>query len=524
MIVANLFALNPSDERARGLQRKWSRAHATLCVLACTALAATAQAQENASLPMAPSAILAVLPSKPADRVANLSFAGPAVGGSATHFAGGVTVEQATPGALPLSLDEAIDRGLKHNLQLLLANQSERSVRGEISDVRFALLPNMRATGYTNTMELNLAAMGFKPSSFAAFGFPPGSIKEVVKVDTTGAQFSANQVLFNLTDYYLYEAAKKAGDVVEMNRLNVRGGVVDAVGTQYLAALADQAQIANAEARVTADQEVLRQATLAHDAGVGINLDVLRAHVQLQVDQQALVRAENAFAEDKIALNRLIGLPAEQELTLVDTVPYADLAEIPLDQALELAYRQRKDLLALTAQQGVAARAQKAVKYERLPSIAFNGDYGVLGVTEGSYHGVFTAQGSLKIPLFEEGRFRGESEIAAAQEISLRRQIASLRVTIEAQIRASRMDVESSAELVKVARSSVELASEALADTRERFNAGVDDNLPVVEAQAALAAAQSRLVATEFQFNQAKLTLARNTGVVETQYKQYLGR
>src|ERR1017187_21469 len=83
---------------------------------------------------------------------------------------------------------------------------------------------------------------------------------------------------------------------------------------------------------------------------------------------------------------------------------------------------------------------------------------------------------------------------------------------------------ESSAELVKVARSNVGLATQALSDTRDRFAAGVDDNLPVVQAQATLAGAQSRLIATEFQLNQAKLSLARNTGVVETQYKQYLGR
>jgi outer membrane protein TolC len=263
---------------------------------------------------------------------------------------------------------------------------------------------------------------------------------------------------------------------------------------------------------------------LSREAGVAINLDVLRSQVQLQVELQALVRAEDAFAKDKIALNRLIGLPAEQELTLVDAVPYADLVQMPLDQTKALAFERRKDLLALEAQLEVAERAQKAVKYERLPSLAFNSDYGVMGVTRGLYHGVFTAEGTLKIPLFEEGRLRGESEIAAAQELSLRRQIVSLRVSIDAQIRASRLDVESSAELVKVARSNVDLATEALADTRERFTAGVADDLPVVEAQATLAAAQSRLVANEFRFNQAKLTLARNTGVVETEYKQYLGR
>jgi outer membrane protein TolC len=456
---------------------------------------------------MAPSSLRAALPANSVDRAAdqpladrvhqNHSFPRQAFAGQAGETAGlRFPVEQATPGALPLSLDDAIGRGLKHNLQVLLAAQSEQSVRGQVLGVYFALLPNMRATAYTNALELNLAAMGFKPSSLAAFGFPPGTVHEIVKVDTTSAQFSADQVLFNLTDFYLYQAAKKASNVVATN----------------------------AQALLTADEEVLRQATLAHDAGVGTNLDVLRARVQLQSEQQALVRAQNTFAKDKIALNRLIGLSAEQELTLTDAVPYAELAGMPLDQARALAYERRKDLLALTAQLEVAQRAQKAVKYERLPSLSFNSDYGVLGVTHGNYHGVFTAQGTLKIPIFEEGRFRGESEVAATQQVSLQRQIASLKITIDAQIRASRMDVESSTALVKVARSNVELAAQALADTRDRFAAGVADNLPVVEAQAALAAAQSRLIATEFQFNQAKLTLARNTGVVETQYNQYLGR
>jgi outer membrane protein TolC len=269
---------------------------------------------------------------------------------------------------------------------------------------------------------------------------------------------------------------------------------------------------------------VLRQATLSHDAGVGTNVDVLRARVQLQNEQQVLVRAQNTFEKDKIALNRLMGLPADQTLTLTDTVPYADLAEMALDEARSLAYERRKDLLALEAQLEVAQRARKAVKYEHVPTLGFNGYYGVLGETHGLYHGVFTVQGVLKIPIFEEGRFRGETEVAASQETGLTRQIESLRVTIDAQIRASRLDVESSAEQVKVARSNVDLATQALSDTRDRFSAGVADNLPVVQAQAALEDAQSRLVATEFQFNQAKLGLARNTGVVETQYKEYLGR
>ncbi len=484
-----------------------------IVVLSCCGLAA--QGQQVVSLPVAPSVALALR------QDAAPPAATPVL---TTKFAGGMTIESATPVTLPLSLDDAINRGLTRNLQIKLDTQTERNVRGEILAVGNQLLPNMKASASTNTLEINLAAMGFKPSSLEAFGLPANAVHEIVKVDTTSAQLSIDQLLFNLPDLYLYSAAKKAATVASLNVLNTRGDVVLAVGMQYLAALADQAQIANAQALATADDEVLRQATLSHDAGVGINLDVLRARVQLQTQQQTLVKAENQFAKDKIALNRLIGEPADQELTLTDAVPYAEFAEMPLDQAKTLAYERRKDLLALEAQMEVAERARKAVKYERLPQLAFSGYYGVLGETEGLYHGVFTAQGVLKIPIFEESRFRGESEVTAAQEIALKRQITALKVTIEAQIRASMLDVQSSAELVKVARSNVELAQQELSDTRDRFSAGVDDNLPVVQAQATLAAAQSRLVGTQFQYNQAKLNLARNTGVVETRYKEYLGR
>jgi outer membrane protein TolC len=477
-----------------------------------------APAQSTADLPQAPSAVLA------ATRSAKLSSDAIQGEGAQPLRIGDLTIERATSGPLPLTLDEAVNRGFAHNVQLQLATETQQSVQGQILGVFFNLLPNMRATAYTRTQEINLAALGFKPASLAAFGLPANAIHTIVKVDTTAAQLSADQVLFNLPDLYLYLAAKKAGNVVEMNTLNVRGGVVQAVASQYLAALADEAQISNAQALVAADEEVLRQATLSHDAGVGTNVDVLRARVQLQSEQQVVVRAQNTFEKDKIALNRLIGLPAEQQLDLTDAVPDAELNALPLEQAKTIAYGRRKDLLGLEAQLEVEERAHKAAKFERLPSVSFNGYYGVLGETRGLYHGVFAAQGVMKIPVFEEARFRGEEQFTAAQISGLRRQIESLKVTIDEQIRASMLDVQSSAELVKVARSNVDLATQVLSDTREQFAAGVADNLPVVQAQAALANAQTRLIATEYQYNLAKLALARNTGVIEINYKQYLGR
>lgn len=443
--------------------------------------------------------------------------------GPVTRLAGGVVVERAVDGALPLSIDDAIAHGLQHNLGIVLDLQNQRSIHGQVLQVKNNLLPSMTAVAKTSTQEINLAAMGFRPGSVKIPGFT-GSFPEIVKVNVTSAQVNLSQQLFNVPAYFLYRAAQRADDVASWTTLNERGTVALNVGSQYLRAVADAAEIDNAQALMKADQVALNQAQASLDAGVGTHLDVLRARVQLQTQQQTVINDENTFAKDKIALNRLMGMPADQELKLTDTTPYAEFAALPLNQAMSLAFERRKDLRSLEAQMDVADRTMKAVKYERLPSLSFNGFYGVLGETTGLYHGVFSAAGKLSFPIFQEGQLRGEREVAQAQLSGLRQQIQSLRVTIEQQIRAAMLDVEAADEQVKVARSNVDLATQALQDTTDRYSAGVDDNLPVVQAQASLAAAQSRLVETLYRYNQAKLTLARNTGVVETQYKTYLGR
>jgi outer membrane protein TolC len=437
---------------------------------------------------------------------------------------GGTAVPAAVPGAMPLSIDDAIQRGMQYNLQQILYQENEKTVHGEILTIGNNLLPTLKAQVQSTANELNLAAMGFKASSLAAFGLNPSTFSEIVKVNTTSAQLNVDQALFNLPAYEFYRAAQKAELVAQLQTKLGRGNVALSVGTQYLQCIADASQIANDLALERLDEVALRQATLSHEAGVGTNLDALRAKVQLQQQQQVRITAENKLAKDKIALARLLGLPADQELNLTDTVPFAELAVMPEPEALQLAYTRRKDYLALQAQIEVAERTKKAVQYQRYPTVAVGGYYGVIGETTGLYHGDFVAQGKVQFPIFKEAALRGEREVADATISRTRSQEANLRVTIDQQIRSNMLDVQSSSELVKVARSNVELSKQELSDANDRFMAGITDNLPLVQAQATLAAAQDRLVQTEFQYNQSKLALARSIGVVETQFKTYLGR
>ncbi len=440
----------------------------------------------------------------------------------------GVTIEREQPGTIALTLDQAIAVALRNNTELIVRGQQEKYVHGEILTVGSVLTPNLSASAYTQAQEINLAAMGFKPGILQGLtipGFPTGfAFAEIVKVNTTNAQISLSQQLFNVPAYFLYRAAQKSEEAASWATLNARGGVVLQVGALYLQARADAAQATNARALVVQDELVYEHAKASKDAGVGINLDVLRAQVQLQSEQQQVIRTENAVAKDKVNLNREMGQPAGQELALTDAVPFAEFDEMPLADALTLAYVRRKDLRGLEAQLEVAEKAQKAVKYEYVPTLGVDGFYGVLGETTGLYHGVFTAEGRLSVPVFQEATLRGQRQVAAAQVISLRQQIDGRKASIEGDIRSSMLDVESNRELVRVARSNVELAAQELSDATQRFTAGVDDNLPVVRAQVTLQGAQTQVIQAEFQYNYAKLQLARNTGVVETEYKRYLGQ
>lgn len=441
---------------------------------------------------------------------------------------GGERIEQPTDTPLHLSLDDAISYALERNVSIRYERANEKEVAGLTQGVFANLIPNFEFQGQTSTQEINLAAMGFKPQVFASLGsklgMNLGGFATIVKVNTTQAVLSANQQLFNMPDFELYKGAKSEKAVVQYNTLMARGEVVLAVATSYLQVLADESNLANAQAQERAAHTFYQEAVDSRNAGTGTNLDALRGQVDYQQRQQATLAASAQIKKDIIQLNRIMGLPAAQPLELTDTAPFAELAELPLPLARETAYEHRKDLLSLQSAIDVENRELRAAKYQRLPTLAFTGYYGVLGETTGLYHGVFNAQASLKFPIFREAAQRGEEDQVSAQLQALRDRENSLRVDIDAQIRTAMLDVAAARELVKVAQNNVELAEQELSDERDRFTAGVDTNLPVIDAEASLTGAQAQLVRALYQYNTAKLMLARNTGVIESRYRTYLGK
>jgi outer membrane protein TolC len=388
------------------------------------------------------------------------------------------------------------------------------------------LLPNISLEAQTGVHQYNLAAEGFTPGLGAQFAqllhLTGGSFSTITKADVTLAQANFSQTLFSWSLLDQYRSAKASETAAFYNTQSSRGLVVLNVGNAYLEALAAGAQVDYAQALLRTDRTLLDQAVAEHQAGTVANLEELRARVQFQSQQQVVIATLNDFEKAKIALEREIGLPAGQNIQLTDTSPYAELETMSLPDARAKAYASRQDYQSIQAQIRSAQLQRSAAKHERLPTLSFGGDYGVTGVSGQVFHGTFVAQGELQVPIFREARFRGDREVAEAQLSNDLSQFADLRTRIDAQLRDSLLDVETDSQLVKVARSNVDLATTELDQTTQRFQAGIEDNLPVVEAQATLASAQTNYVQSVYRYNEAKLGLARNLGIIDTQYKAYL--
>ncbi|MGA2413227.1 MAG: TolC family protein [Candidatus Sulfotelmatobacter sp.] len=437
--------------------------------------------------------------------------------GSQSPFTGSEPEDKATPGILKLSFQEAIERGLRQNLGLLLAGDQTLQARGERWKQLSNLLPDLSARIQEDAQTTSLTALGFKSN---VFPFPVPRV--IGPFNYFDARASVSQSLFNYKQFEQWRAASESFKSAQYTYKDARELVVLAVGNSYLQAIATSARIETTEAQVKNAQALYDKAADQLKAGLTPAIDALRAQVELQTRQQQLIAARNDYAKQKLTLARVIGLAAGQEFVLTEKAPYQALTPLPLDTYLERAYTSRSDYQSAVAQVRAAELNRRAATAGHYPSLDLNANYGDIGVTPGQSNGTWQVDGGINIPIFAGGKTHSDVLEAEAQLKQARSQLADLRGRIDYEVRASLLDLLSAADQVEVARSSVSLADEALVQSEDRFSAGVADNLEVVQAQESVASAHESYIQSLYAHNLAKIELARAIGDAEQGVKRYL--
>lgn len=437
--------------------------------------------------------------------------------GSQSPFLGSEPESKASGTVLQLSFKEAIARGLRSNLGLLLAGDQTIMARGEKWKELSNLLPNVQARLQENVQTQSLTALGLKPSVFHA------PIPRVIgPFSYFDARASLSQSLFDFKNIERTRAASETLKSAQYSYKDARELVVLAIGNAYLQAIATNARIETTESQVKSAQALYNRAVDQQKAGLTPAIDTLRAQVELQTRQQQLIAARNEFAKQKLSIARVIGLALGQEFVLTEKAPYQELTPLPLDTYLQRAYASRSDYQAASAQVRVAELSRRGAAAGRYPSLDLNANYGDIGVTPAHSNGTWQVNGSLTIPIFAGGKVHSDVLEADAQLKQARSQLGDLRGRIDYEVRSALLDLAAAAEQVEVTRTSVDLAEQTLTQSQDRFAAGVADNLEVVQAQETVARAHESYIQSLYAHNLAKVELARAIGDAEEGVKRYL--
>jgi outer membrane protein TolC len=434
-------------------------------------------------------------------------------------YSGGARSTAKLPFSGKLSLREAIERGLDFNLGALGLSYAALQAQGQSQVARSALLPNLSGNVTETVQQTNLRASGIRFSSpIPGFNFP--SI--VGPFNIIDMRASLTQSILDLTARNNY---RSANEIYHANQFSVRDArdlVVLAVGGAYLQVIATKERVKSAHAQFDTADALFQQNAQKRSVGLVAQVDVDRSEVEALAQQQRVTSLENDLAKEKISLARMTGLPPNDDYEITDDVPFLAAPSLSMDDALKQAFERRADLKAAEAQLRAAERTLAAARDERLPSLSVSGDYGDIGTNPSQSHGTFTAAATLHFPIWQGGRTEGDIKQAEATLAQRRAELGDLKSQIESDVRNAYLDLRAATSQVEVARRNLQVTRETLDLTRQRFDAGVTDNVEVVQAQEFLTSAELDVINSVFAHNVAKLSLARSIASAADSLQQFL--
>ena len=429
------------------------------------------------------------------------------------YYSGSVATGQATGTPLALSLREAIRRGLQYNLGVLSNRDIVDTVRAERRRTLSALLPSLTVGATQTSQQLDLVAFGLKVPGFPAVVGP---------FQYENVRAYAQQTVYDRTSLKNLKSATETQKAAELTAEDARNLVVEAVSNAWLSIISDSARVDAVRAELNLAQALFDRATDQKKAGTVAGIDVLRAEVELRTEQQRLLAQKNQVEKDKLILARAIGLPAGQQFMVTDPLPFSPLST-SLGDLLKQAYDHRADFRAAQASVRAAEYAIEAARAEHYwPSVVVQADYGDIGTTLASSHGTYSLLAGVRFPIYAGGRARIDTDEAETVLRNKKNALEDVRGRIDYEVRNALLDLQSAAEQVAVAKTNVDLANETLTQARDRFGAGVVDNIEVVQAQQLLAAANENYIGSLNSHNAAKIALATAIGTAEEAVPQYL--
>jgi outer membrane protein len=416
----------------------------------------------------------------------------------------------APSGVMRLTLDQSVALALKQNPTAQIAIITAAQSVQDKNVVRADLLPQANLSVTDSVERINLQAfLGAKIPGFPQHAGP-------FQVFSAGPTFSAP--VFDLTLFRRYQAARETANASKSDSLSTREQVILLVVSQYIGTLRAVANVQASQSRVELAQALYDQAADVQKEGVGTGIDTLRANVELQNEKQRLLEAQADRDTSLFGLSRLLNLDPRQVIELADSLSFFDTPQPEVVASIDSALAERQEWKSMQEQLKSAGLQKKASSESRLPRLDFNGNWAYLGGSSTTGIPTYNYEAAVTVPLFTGGRIHAEIVRADLEIQKLQQQEDDLRNQIALDVKTALLNLDSARSQVTVANLGMQLSKEEVDQARDRFRAGVANNIEVIQAQDSLARANDNQIAALYRFNQARADYARSIGQMEKVY------
>ena len=436
----------------------------------------------------------------------------PAIGHAQGSSKQGPLPGNAPNGVMRLTLDQAVSLALKQNPTAQIAVITAAESVQDSNIARSDLLPQANLNVTDSVQRLNLRVfLGTTVPGFAQHAGP-------FQVFSAGPGFSTP--VFDLTLFKRYQAARQTATASKSDSLSTREQVILLVVSQYIGTLRAVANVEASQSRVELAQALYDQAADVQKEGVGTGIDTLRANVELQNEKQRLLEAQADRDTSLFGLSRLLNLDPRQVIELGDSLSFFDTPQPDALASIESALGERQEWKALQERLKAAGLDKKASQYSRLPKVDFSGNWAYEGSSSTTGIPTYNYQAGVSVPIFTGGRIHAEIVKADLEIQKLQQQRDDLRNQIALDVKTALINLDSARSQVAVANLGVQLSKEEVDQARDRFKAGVANNIEVIQAQDSLARANDNQIAALYRFNQARADYARSIGQMEKVYSK----
>lgn len=453
-------------------------------------------------------------------------------------------------------LDSCRSMALRHNKEILIANQKIAAAQYQKDQAKAAYLPSIDFVGGYMYNQKNISLIEedallptktFNPAT-GSYDFnllmDPSTGKPVM----VNGQVVPTQVALLPKEAMTYDIHNVFAGALTLTQPVYMGGKIKAMNdiTRYAEALAttmrnkavedvvyqvDAAywQVVSLKAKERLARSYVNLLdTLNHNVeamvreGIATKADALSVAVKLNEANVDMTKVTNGLALSRMLLSQLCGLPVNTTFTLADedSEHLGDQPLVATSYNMDDVYARRHDINALQLGVKIYEKKAKVAMSDMLPQVALMGMYSVSNPNsfngfKNKFGGAFSVGATLKIPLWHWGGNYNKYRAAKTEAVIQNLELENARDKIALQVNQASFKAQEAIKTYESTRSNLAKAEENLRMAQIGFKEGVMPVDNVMAAQTAWLKANSEVIDAQIDVQLCNVYLSKVLGTMQ---------